>query len=81
MDAGAGAGATQGEIMGRISVQKLEAQIDANVRAIAGYEKMLAVADEYGLEYELDRIPRLIDELFEDMNVLLAEMNRIQRAN
>ena len=37
-------------------------QLDRAERKITGYRKMLAIANEYGMEYEQNRIPSQINE-------------------
>jgi len=53
------------------SPAKINRQIDAAFRAIAGYEAMIAVAEQYQLEYEIERLTRNLDEMHSEIDYLI----------
>lgn len=54
-------------------VRRLIARIAAAERLIAGYSDMLVVAERFGMEYELERIPGNIIEMESELEEAIEE--------
>ena len=57
---------------------RLEKQINSAEQQIKGYQAMLPIAEAHGMEWELERIPKAIDEANADIDCLRDEQIRLR---
>lgn len=56
------------------TISQLEELLNGTEKAIAGYRKMLVIAVEHHMEYEMDRIPGNLAEMEQDADDIRCQM-------